>query len=93
MINQYEFKSNYQGQCFQEAIEDKPEDKFDKRVEEILITLRDNNYGNADSRREFIDLITTLHNSNDPGSRKTFKELGNFFTDMSDELIKHGQEE
>lgn len=80
---------------FPEQESDKEESKFDKKIDKILVILRDSDFGNENSRKEFISHITTLHNSRDPRARKAFKAMGNLFTEIGDELInmKNKEEE
>jgi hypothetical protein len=73
--------------------EDEEESKFDKRVTDILKVLRDSNYGNEDSRKQMLDHLTSLHNSKDPRARKSFKLIGDLFTDIGDMLIQMAKEE
>lgn len=60
---------------------------IDEKVREIISILRDNNYGNEQSRKELLSLLTQLHNSKDRTARKAFKKIGDLFTDIGDELI------
>jgi len=61
--------------------------EIDPKVKEILEILRDNNYGNESSRKEMLSLLSTLHTKRDRVARKVFKQLGNLFNTLSDELI------
>lgn len=70
----------------------KPEVFIDKKVTQILKSLRDDNFTNELARKKFIDYLSSLHNSSDKRARLTFKKIGQFFTDVGDDLIKHGQE-
>ena len=72
--------------------EDIPEVVFDKKVTSILKNLRDSNFKNEESRKQFADMITSLMTSKDKRARQTFKRLGQFFTDAGDELLKYGKE-
>jgi hypothetical protein len=68
-------------------------DWLDDKISEVLQELRDGNFGNAEGRQEFLDLVTTLFNSKDKRARKAFKAISELFTDIGDELIKYGQPE
>lgn len=68
------------------------DDKFDKKVDSILKTLRDEDFTNEEQRKKFIDLLSSLHNSKDPRARKAFKHMGQLFTEIGTELINYGQE-
>jgi len=67
-------------------------DWLDDKVTELLGVLRDNDYGNEESRKSMIDIFTSLHNSKDKRSRKAFKAIGDLFTSIGDELINYGQD-
>ena len=83
----------YQRKFTEEETQDKPEVVFDKKVTQILKTLRDENFRSEEARKKFIDLITSLNNSKDKRARLSFKKIGDFFTEVGDDLIKYGQEE
>ena len=68
-------------------------DWLDDKITETLEILRDGNFGNADGRQQFIDLITTMYNSRDKRARKAFRAISDLFTEIGDELIQYGQEE
>lgn len=68
-------------------------DWIDSKVTNILKILRDEDFQNEDARKKFIDLITSVYNSKDKRARLLFKKLGNFLTEIGDDLIKYGTEE
>jgi len=77
------------------------EERFDKKVDNIIKSLRDNDFGNEEARKHMLDLLkyfyqlhllSSLHNNKDPRARKTFRYIGDLFTEIGDELIKYGRE-
>jgi len=73
---------------FSEQEDESEEYKIDSKVKKIIQTLRDNNYGNEDSRKELLHLLTSLHNTKDKTARKIFRAIGDLFTEIGDGLIK-----
>ena len=69
-----------------------PEVIFDKKVSSILRSLRDSNFTNEEARKKLIDYLSSLHTSKDKRARQTFKRVGQFFTDVGDDLLKYGKE-
>ena len=67
-------------------------DWFDEKISGVIEQLRDGNFGNSEGRQEFVDLITTLYNSRDKRARKCFKAISDLFTEIGDDLLKHGLE-
>lgn len=68
------------------------EERFDKKVDNIIKSLRDNDFGNEEARKHMLDLLSSLHNNKDPRARKAFRYIGDLFTEIGDELIKYGRE-
>lgn len=68
------------------------EERFDKKVDNIIKALRDNDFGNEEARKHMLDLLSSLHNNKDPRARKAFRYIGDLFTEIGDELIKYGKE-
>lgn len=68
-------------------------DWLDDKISDVLEQLKDGNFGNAEGRQQFLDLITTLFNSKDKRARKSFKAISDLFSEIGDELIKYGQPE
>ena len=77
----------------EEEIKDTPEVIFDKKVTSILKTLRDENFRSEEARKKFVDLISSLNNSKDKRARLSFKKIGDFFSEIGDELLKYGKED
>lgn len=73
--------------------EDEKPDWLDKNITNHLKALRDENFGSENQRKKMIDILTSLHNSSDKRGRLTFKRIGEYLTDIGDELIKYGQTE
>ena len=65
-------------------------DWLDDKISDVLEQLRDGNFGNAEGRQQFLDLITTLFNSKDKRARKSFKAISDLFSEIGDELVKYG---
>ena len=78
---------------FTEEEGETPEVIFDKKVTAILKTLRDENFRSEEARKKFVDLISSLNNSKDKRARLSFKKIGDFFSEIGDELLKYGEEE
>jgi hypothetical protein len=74
-----------------EEKEEKDEYEIDPKVKDIIETLRDNNFGNEDTRKHLLHLLTSLHNTKDKVARKVFKAIGNLFTEIGDDLLKGGE--
>ena len=68
-------------------------DWFEDKVTDILQVMKDEDFGSEEQRKSFIDLLSTLHNSKDKRARRVFKLLGNYMTDIADELIEYRVEE
>lgn len=87
----------YKPKFIEQDIEDKDgngiPDWIDDKISDVLGQLKDGNFGNAEGRQQFLDLITTLFNSKDKRSRKAFKAISDLFTDIGDELLKYGMPE
>ena len=65
------------------------EEEIDSKVRDIVETLRDNNFGNEDSRKQLLHLLTSLHNTKDKTARQVFKAIGNLFTEIGDDLLNN----
>lgn len=61
----------------------------DESVMSMIGKLRDENFGNADQRKSFAQIITQLTLSNDPEARRFVRELGKWCTSY---LMKHEKE-
>ena len=77
------YKSVYKEQIVSNEYE------IDPKVKEILEILRDNNFGNEESRKQMLNMLATLHTKRDKVARRVFKQLGNLFNTLSDELINN----
>jgi len=62
-------------------------------VKEIISYLRDNKFGNENTRKDFIDKITTLFNISDGDARKFIKKLGDACTVIGKEMIEDNFED
>ena len=62
-------------------------DNIDDKITSILTDLRDGTFGNADSRKEFASMIVKLALSRDPRARKAIKRLGDYLTNLGNELL------
>lgn len=62
--------------------------KIDKKITDIIRTLKDNTFSNQETRKDFAHLIVKLCLSRDPRSRVAIKKLGDAFTDIGEELLK-----
>ena len=67
-------------------------DWYDDKATDLISYLKDNNFGNEDSRKALLDVLTSLHTMKDKRAKKVFKAIGDLFTDIGDEIIKYGQE-
>jgi len=67
-------------------------DWLDSNITRILKTLRDESFGSENQRKKMIDLFTSLHNSPDKRGRLLFKRVGEYLTEIGDELIKYGRQ-
>lgn len=64
--------------------EDGDEEVVDE-ITELIKILKNDNFGNAEKRKEFVKIISQIALSNDPEARRVIKALGKF---MSDYKIK-----
>jgi len=60
---------------------DKEEYKIDPEIKKIINQLKNDNFGNEDQRKKFLQLITKLAISSDKEARKFIKAIGNFCSD------------
>jgi hypothetical protein len=60
----------------------------DSEVAEIVRMLRDENFGNDAQRRKFVKLIINLFHINSKEARLFFKRLGNYCTELGEELLE-----
>lgn len=60
---------------------------IDDKITEILTSLRDNTYRNSESRKELAHLIVRLCLSKDPRARVAARKIGDFFTQLGQELL------
>jgi len=72
---------------FKEEESDINETPFDTKITKLLKVLRDENFGSEEQRKKLIDILTSMHNSSDPRARKSFKRIGDLFSEIGDELI------
>jgi len=72
--------------------EKKPEipEWLDEKISACLEQLRDGNFGNAEGRQNFLQLITQLFNSRDKRARRCFKMISKLFNELGDELLTYG---
>lgn len=68
--------------------EEDEEYKTDPKVKKLILFLKNNNFGNEESRKQLLDVLTSLHAIKDKSSRLVFKAIGDLFTDIADDLIK-----
>ena len=84
----------YKRLILDEEIEDKNNndipDWIDDKVDGLITELRDGNFGNADGRQHFVNLITSLFDSKDKRARLAFKKISAFFSEIGDELLTYG---
>ena len=67
--------------------------EINPKVQEILGILRDNKFGNESSRKHFLELITSLHNTNDKVARILFRKLGDYCTTLVPQILDESTEE
>jgi len=67
--------------------------EINPKVQEILGILRDNKFGNESSRKHFLELITSLHNTNDKVARILFRKLGDYCTNLVPQILGESTEE
>lgn len=60
----------------------------DTKVLDTISSLRDKNFSNADSRKELVNHIMSLYNSNDKVAKIALRRIGDLFTEIGDELIQ-----
>lgn len=77
---------------FFEQESDANESPFDNKITKFLKVLRDENFGSEEQRKKLIDILTSMHNSADPRARKSFKRIGDLFSEIGDELINLAKE-
>ncbi len=58
-----------------------------KKVVELLSVLKNEKFGNDDQRKRMIDILTSLFTVKDKDARKIFKRVGEFFTDLGEEML------
>jgi len=63
---------------------------LDDKITACIEQLRDGNFGNAEGRQHFLQLITQLFNSKDRRARKCFKAISKLFNELGDELLSYG---
>lgn len=64
----------------------------EEKVTELITTLRDNNFGNEESRKMLLDIMSSLINSKDPRARKACKLIGNMFTTAGNDILGNVEE-
>jgi len=78
---------------FNEQFDTEENSDVRKKTKELLTSLRDENFGNHDQRKKFVHLIVGLSLSPDPIARKAIKRIGDFFTDLANELLSEIKEQ
>ena len=63
-----------------EADEEVKDDDAINEIQELIKVLKDDNFGNAEKRKEFVKIVSQIALSNDPEARKVIKALGNFMS-------------
>ena len=72
-------------QVIQEQVEN-------KQVKELIGILKVESFGNEDQRKRMLDVLTSLLTIKDKEARKIFKKVGEFFTDLGEEMLDEKDE-
>lgn len=81
-MKRYTFK--HDNPTYMEQLEEQVKNE---KTKEIISILTDENFGNENQRKKFVDLITSLFNIADSDARRFIRELGKACTNIGNDML------